>query len=57
MKEELKPCPFCGREAFLWGNKGSYKIICKGCSCSVPFRTYSFITDRDEVINKWNERA
>lgn len=41
MREELKPCPFCGGKAFLKDGKpktfGTFEalVICKNCSASV----------------------
>lgn len=53
-EKELKPCPFCGGEAFLKDGKpttfGTFEalVICKNCSASVVgvsrinFKTYGF---------------
>lgn len=62
-KEELKPCPFCGRDVKVYtgadwteedGQEGFF-VGCSakfgGCGCSVG--SYA----KEYVINKWNQRA
>lgn len=52
----LKPCPFCGGEAFIYysgspGNGEFSEVICKKCKCQ---------TDRlrgDKAIEVWNRRV
>ena len=34
MSEELKPCPFCGHDASVFGVVGVMKVICSNCSAS-----------------------
>lgn len=51
---ELKRCPFCGGEAkILETDVGSFRVICKECSCSVGRYWYWSI---EEAINAWNTR-
>ena len=53
---ELKPCPFCGGEPFIYfsgsSSNGSFaEIICKSCKCQ---------TDRlpeSKAIEAWNRRT
>lgn len=53
---ELKPCPFCGGEAFKYfsGNPSCgyfLEIICKNCGCQTT-RLHEA-----EAIKLWNRRA
>ena len=58
MDEELKPCPFCGGELKVSEDKGRdydtprYYITC--IDCGVTSTSSMF---KDELINKWNQRA
>ena len=51
--DELKPCPFCGREAAFLGE--THSIKCKQCGGAFIV-TNPFIT-RMEVAEAWNRRA
>ena len=58
MSEELKPCPFCGGEAYTEGDKsklqdgfGFWYVSCKNnCGVSGYFRT------KEDAIKAWNRR-
>ena len=52
MSEELKPCPFCGGEAFLYEQNfaDKYVIVCEDCCVK---RTSEI---KEYVIKKWNTR-
>ena len=57
MKIELKPCPFCGGEAMMWGKfdppcNDKYTISCSSCGVSTP--TYR---SKEAVAETWNRRA
>lgn len=51
---ELKPCPFCGREARIWQGFDYYRVACESqyeCAGQVgPYDT------EEEAINAWNRR-
>lgn len=57
---ELKPCPFCGGEAFLSenvydlkpGNVLLYFVECGGCNATTTEYGYKY-----EAIEAWNRRA
>ena len=56
MATELKPCPFCGGEAFVYcsgsSSNGEFmEIICKECHCQTPR-----LRD-NKAIKAWNRRA
>ena len=52
MKDELKPCPFCGNKAEGdWDYYDEfYEITCTFC------RARMSSSDYEEVINNWNTR-
>lgn len=51
--EELKPCPFCGGKAEIFGHTASWGAMCTKCgSCN---RQGS--KTEAEAIKKWNNRA
>ena len=53
MSDTLKPCPFCGGEAYL-ANVGMV-----GCSCVIctECRMHSDDGLQDRVVTAWNTRA
>ena len=61
---ELKPCPFCGGEAYIKEESDSFSFIqyvarCKNCLVEVRVdtdMTKSFEYNRQKVIEKWNNR-
>jgi Lar family restriction alleviation protein len=59
VKEELKPCPFCGGEAepVNFNVHKSYQgyewIECKGCGLMAELK----VGLKDELIAAWNRRA
>lgn len=62
-KEKLKPCPFCGGEAYTYtatnnenGLKRKYWLVhCKECELNYPTSKNKCFTE-EEAINFWNER-
>lgn len=53
MKEELKPCPFCGAggETVLLQNVyRPYFVICRNCGARIEEK------NKAEVLKKWNRR-
>lgn len=57
---EPKPCPFCGKEPRIYGDKYGDKpqayIACVNKDCPVTLETIFFQT-RIEAIEAWNHRA
>ena len=59
---ELKPCPFCGGEAFLnfdpeavedtFGRKWAFNVFCGNC-CA----TTGICWSKEQAIEAWNRRA
>ena len=52
---ELKPCPFCGGEAFIYysgsPSNGSFaEVICRECKCQ------TLRLRGDKAIEAWNRR-
>lgn len=62
MANELKPCPFCGGEAEVGLDQGSFGMsyafaYCKNCKArSKQFAVRYDICAKDEAINAWNRR-
>lgn len=59
---ELKPCPFCGGEAFLepYRVRKGYEasIQCNQCLCSMSTITYDEEeTAIESVVKAWNRRV
>lgn len=55
MAEKLKPCPFCGGEAYIVKLNILFDPIivgCKNCGCSVK-RT----NEVEEAVRAWNRRV
>lgn len=63
MTEEIKPCPFCGSEAYYsFIEDGIWIVRCFACGAQVskPLFTYSkerMIKGRSAVIQMWNNRV
>lgn len=57
---ELKPCPFCGGEAFLSGSpeRCCFYVTCFACGASGPIETYLNQKEKGEAICRaidlWN---
>jgi len=63
-KEELKPCPFCGKgarlqEGFDQTNEEPYwYVVCNNERCTVaPLTRYWDSENKRKAINAWNTRA
>ena len=52
MGEELKPCPFCGHDASVFGACGVVKVLCSNCGASTGPRL-----SLQGAIEDWNRRA
>ena len=58
---ELKPCPFCGGEAYIdredcYGVQDDYYMVhCE--KCSLQFGFCSMFESEEEAIEAWNRRA
>lgn len=50
--DKLKPCPFCGGEAYIEIIcNGLVEVRCKGCYASVPAKY------QNKAVERWNRRA
>lgn len=60
INEKLKPCPFCGANAFIWKDavlSHGFKVSCeKDCVTMPPRRDTSF-SSVEAAIDRWNTRA
>jgi len=65
IKEELKPCPFCGNETIrIWSGmdnedkRSTYRVSCSYCGSSGPyFKINTSDWGLEEVKTAWNTRA
>jgi Lar family restriction alleviation protein len=65
IKEELKPCPFCGNETIrIWSGmdnedkRSTYRVSCSSCGASGPyFKINTKDWGLEEVKTAWNTRA
>ena len=68
MTPDLKPCPFCGGEAYLMlKDKNCWYVTCDSCSASsegyipsdvYPWSAYDAIQDAvNKAVEAWNRRA
>lgn len=49
---DLKPCPFCGKEAGPpYGNPGQWVVACRDCGGEV-----AYFAERQQAIDAWNTR-
>ena len=58
MKDELKPCPFCGRKAYIYKDEyiGTYRAECRNTRCSCIPSTW-FCETKEGAADLWNRRA
>jgi Lar family restriction alleviation protein len=56
--ELLKPCPFCGGEAFIFsitqyfGDRAIFAVVCENCNASSKSKS-----KEEYAINAWNRRV
>ena len=55
MPNELKPCPFCGGEAFVWRTSHRTWIECENYNVDTHRVAFSSTYEK-EVIEAWNRR-
>ena len=53
---ELKPCPFCGGEAFVWRTSHRTWIECENYNVDTHRVAFSSTCEK-EVIEAWNRRT
>lgn len=63
MEYQLKKCPFCGGDAYLYVNSGGVRVRCENCECQTPtyydgnVLTWPDKLSVDTVVAIWNRRA
>ena len=59
MSDKLKPCPFCGGEAYYWrGNlSGLYMVGCNNGSCRGYVMDDTKRISLENAVEAWNTRA
>ena len=58
--EKLKPCPFCGSEAYVtrhifFGTDDTFGVICKNGKCYTS--GWQFYGTEKDAVEAWNRRA
>lgn len=56
MSNELKPCPFCGKEPVIRKTDEYFVIECNNLKCPV-FVAVRFRLTEKEAIKAWNKRV
>ena len=57
--EELKPCPFCGGQASLYGCCHGSDVECKECGARTKYFLDGIITNENSMrmaVEAWNRR-
>lgn len=56
--QELKPCPFCGSEASMFGDEstGTWNVFCNNGLCPTEPGTAICFSEQ-EAVEAWNTRA
>ena len=49
---KLKPCPFCGGEAFASYINGDFAVSCVDCGCGTEYGP-----SKEEAVAAWNRRT
>lgn len=62
MKEEIKPCPFCGKEPEVQQDENFFGmtewwIACLNFDCPVDNVTTGSFAIKQKAINAWNKRS
>lgn len=52
---ELKPCPFCGSEADLYGECNMVKVRCINYQCGC--KTNAWFDEIEDAVEHWNTRT
>lgn len=61
--DELKPCPFCGDEAYISFDGNNWYVYCFNCGASISHpQIYDYSSEamkkgRNKAIEKWNKRV
>ena len=54
---KLKPCPFCGSEAFMYLTRVGIKVSCENGCVAMPPRFDVGFAGKGQASNAWNRRA
>lgn len=60
-KNELKPCPFCGKDVKVKRYKASghdwWFVECSNCKINIDPLMWNFNRTKNEIIEIWNKRV
>jgi AbrB family looped-hinge helix DNA binding protein len=56
VNEELKPCPFCGSPAELYGEEDMIWAICSNNNCCMAYPVAKF-DEPEDATEAWNKRT
>ncbi len=57
MSEELKPCPFCGKPAYMADHDCGWMVECINEKCHIQPMTRDAFHREAEAIKAWNTRT
>ncbi len=57
MKDEIKPCPFCGSEASFGSGPGYIFVSCPECLAGNSLAMDNLKGQKEDAIEHWNKRV
>jgi hypothetical protein len=58
IKEDLKKCPFCGKDAYVWHiSDHQFRVSCETGCVSMPDRPDMWFDSEVSAFEHWNQRS